>query len=632
MSGEILLTVEGISKAFGADPLFSDLKFSLSMGEHVGLIGANGAGKSTMLKILAEAEVPDSGEVVRRRGARIEYLPQQPEFDPSHSAAEAVLADGPPEFEIARAYEAACAALARGEDGAAERVTSASARMDQAGAWGIEGESKALLGMLGVKDPTKRVGEMSGGQRKRVALARALLRPSDLLILDEPTNHLDVDTIMWLEDHLSSRRGALLLVTHDRYFLDRVTRVILELHGGEVYRHEGNYSAFLDARAARRQLLATREQRRAQLAKKELEWLRRGPKARTSKSKSRIDAAHELLNTRYGEKETAGADIDLVGQRLGKKIIVANEVTKSFDGKQVLAPFDYTFRKRERVGIVGPNGAGKSTLLNILCGRLAPDTGTVEIGDTVAFGYYDQESEELDETMRVFDYIVERSNRIETSDGTLSAAQMLEKFLFPRSRFYAPISKLSGGERRRLYLLRVLMQQPNVLLLDEPTNDLDVETLAALEDFLDGFPGVVLAVSHDRYFLDRVIEHLLVFQPDGTVVEYPGNYSLWLEEQKGKEAAERAAEAAAKKAAEVKVAPVKSAGNKLSYMAKRELETLRDAIPALEAALEDLDARMAANTSDYSLLAELQAERGEKEAELDEKLERWMELEEMAEG
>jgi ATP-binding cassette subfamily F protein uup len=585
-----------------------------------------------MLKILAELEVPDSGEVVRRRGARIEYLPQQPDFDPAHSAAEAVLADGPPEFEIARAYEAACAALARGEDGATERVTRESGRMDQAGAWGIEGESKALLGMLGVADPSKRVGEMSGGQRKRVALARALLRPSDLLILDEPTNHLDVDTIMWLEDHLSSRRGALLLVTHDRYFLDRVTRVILELHGGEVYRHEGNYSAFLDARAARRQLLATREQRRAQLAKKELEWLRRGPKARTSKSKSRIDAAHELLNTRYGEKETSGADIDLVGQRLGKKIIVADGVTKSFDGEQVVAPFDYTFRKRERVGIVGPNGAGKSTLLNMLCGRLAPDTGTVEIGETVAFGYYDQESEELDETMRVFDYIVERSNRIETSDGTLSAAQMLEKFLFPRSRFYAPISKLSGGERRRLYLLRVLMQQPNVLLLDEPTNDLDVETLAALEDFLDGFPGVVLAVSHDRYFLDRVIEHLLVFQPDGSVVEYPGNYSQWLEDHKEQEAAARAAEAAAKREAEAPAAPAKAAGNKLSYMARRELDELRDAIPALEAAMEELDARMAANTSDYELLAELQAERGEKEAELDAKLERWMELEELAEG
>jgi ATP-binding cassette subfamily F protein uup len=321
-----------------------------------------------------------------------------------------------------------------------------------------------------------------------------------------------------------------------------------------------------------------------------------------------------------------------VGQRLGKKIIVADGVTKSFDGEQVVAPFDYTFRKRERVGIVGPNGAGKSTLLNMLCGRLAPDTGTVEIGETVAFGYYDQESEELDETMRVFDYIVERSNRIETSDGTLSAAQMLEKFLFPRSRFYAPISKLSGGERRRLYLLRVLMQQPNVLLLDEPTNDLDVETLAALEDFLDGFPGVVLAVSHDRYFLDRVIEHLLVFQPDGSVVEYPGNYSQWLEDHKEQEAAERAAEAAAKREAEAPAAPTKSGGSKLSYMAKRELEELRDAIPALEAAMEELDARMAANTSDYELLAELQAERGEKEAELDAKLERWMELEELAEG
>ena len=467
---------------------------------------------------------------------------------------------------------------------------------------------------------------MSGGQRKRVALARALIRPSNLLILDEPTNHLDVDTVEWLETHLSQRQGALLLITHDRYFLDRVTNVVLELAEQTVFRHEGNYSYFLDAREKRRTDQANKEQRRAQLAKKELEWLRRGPKARTTKARARIDRAHALLDARYGPEKTDKMAIETQSTRLGKKVMEVRDLSKAFGELKVLDNFSHVFPRTERLGIIGPNGAGKSTLLNILTGREAPDAGEVEIGDTVVFGYYDQNSMDLDDSMRVHEYISTVSNKIPTRDGFLTAAQMLERFMFSRKRQWDYISKLSGGERRRLYLLKVLMSQPNVLLLDEPTNDLDVESLTVLEEYLDQFGGVLIVVSHDRYFLDRTVDHLLVYQKDSTLVEFPGSYTDWLDHRREQHARKQELKAPAPSSKPA------SKPQKLSYKEQRELESLAPLIEQLETRLVEIDEEMATRHDDYEALQALSQEKDQRDAELEQALERWMELEEIQEA
>lgn len=630
----VLLSAEKISKSYGDRTLFKDVSFTLTADDRVGLIGVNGSGKSTLLRVLLEREPPDSGRITKARGAQIELLEQEPAFNQDHTALEAVLADGPEAFAVVQAYEAACRALSLDPENMAriDEVARLGEEMDRVDGWNLETQARTILSKLGVEDLEQPIKTMSGGQQKRVALARALVRPADLLILDEPTNHLDVETVAWLEGYLASRTAGLLLITHDRYFLERVTNVILELADQTVYRHQGRYSDFLEAREARQERLRVEEHKRKQLAKKELEWLRRGPKARTTKSRARIQRAEALQTSEY-TVDAQRVEIDTVESRLGRKTIELEQVSRAQGDKIILKDFNFQLDRRDRLGIIGPNGVGKSTLLDLIAGRIKPDSGRVEQGETVVVGYYDQVARELDPTMRVHDYITEVAHRIPTSDGSLSASQMLERFLFDRQKQWTYIEKLSGGERRRLYLLRVLMGQPNVLLLDEPTNDLDVETLAILEDYLDSFDGAVIAVSHDRYFLDRAMEHLLVFHGNGEVEEIPGTYSYYedrLEEERRRQAEREAqkAEEQAKKAAQA--APKQRAAG-LSYKEKRELEALEKRIEEIEEALEGLDGEMVARAADYQALAELDEKKQALSSELEEGLERWMELSERAE-
>lgn len=631
----VVLTAENISKSYGDRLLFKDVNFGIDDQDRIGLIGANGTGKSTLLKIVLGQIETDSGRIAQRNSAKIEYLSQNPSLQDDLGALEQVLSNGPESFQIVLRYNEVCTAIAAApsDPKLIKQIEQLSSEMDRVKAWGIESEAKAVLGSLGIQDHTQKIGTMSGGQQKRVALARALMRPCDLLVLDEPTNHLDVQTVEWLEVYLSQRKGALLLITHDRYFLDRVTHVIFELAEQTLFRHEGNYSYFLESRAERQETQVKQEQKRSQLAKTELAWLRRGPQARTTKAKARIERANELINTRLGPESTDQVNIDMMHARLGKKIIEIDSVSKSYDGRKVLDNFSYTFKRSERLGIVGPNGAGKSTLLNLITQRIKPDEGSIAIGDTVVFGYYDQQSMDLDESMRVHDYIVEHSNKIETPTGTLSASQLLEKFLFSRQRQWDLIAKLSGGERRRLYLLKILIEQPNVLILDEPTNDLDVETLSVLEDYLDNFDGVVITVSHDRYFLDRVAEHLLVFDAEKKLEEFPGGYSLWLEEQKRH--AEQASAAPAQVVSEEAPAPApkkrENTSKKLSYMDQREYDSILPKIAEMEEQLEKLNAEMSVKHDDYEALQALMEKQQELSAKLEQTMERWMELEELVE-
>lgn len=632
-----ILTAEGLSKAFGDRVLFEGVRFGISREDRVGLIGVNGSGKSTLLKILMGKMEPDEGEVNRAKGARIEYLSQRPGLDPSHSAMEAVLAEGPQAFEVVQSYEEACRRLEANpqDEEVLQEVTRLSEVMDRVKGWTLESEAKRILSQLGIDDAAMAVSSMSGGQQKRVALARALIRPADLLILDEPTNHLDVDVIAWLEGYLARRTSGLLLITHDRYFLDRVTNMILELADQRIYRHRGNYSDFIEAREKRHEELRKKEQKRSKLAKKELEWLRRGPKARGTKAKARIKRAKKLINTSY-EVDEQSVEIDTVERRLGKKVIAARGVTKRRDGRTLIEDFDYHVDRRDRLGIVGPNGVGKSTLLDLLAGRLEPDEGEVERGSTVEIGYYDQRTQGLDPTQRVHDYVSEVAHRVPTSDGWMTASQMLELFLFDKRKQWTYIEKLSGGERRRLYLLRVLMGQPNILFLDEPTNDLDVDTLTVLEDYLDDFEGAVVTVSHDRYFLDRTVEHLLAFGPQGQVQEIPGNYSYYeerLEEERTRrrqKEAERKAEA--KKKDDQSARRAKKASSGLSYREGQELARLEERIAQIESRQSELDELMVKWATDFEKVRELDDEKKAIEEEYEEAFLRWMELSEKAEG
>ena len=627
----VVLTAESIAKIYGDRTLFEGVSFGIHDADKIGLIGVNGAGKSTLVKMLLGQVEPDAGQISTNNNATFEYLSQAFEFDPEKSAMEHVLEEGPEAFKTLLAYEAACRALETNPEDteALEQVSELSHKMDQTGGWQIESEARTILGALGLERIHAPIGQLSGGQQKRVALARALIRPCDLLILDEPTNHLDVQTIEWLERTLIARRGALLLITHDRYFLERVTHVIFELSDQTVYRHEGAYSAFLDSRAARQANQASRESKRVQLAKKELAWLRAGVKARTTKSKHRMDKAHEILDARYGPEKTDQVKLETLHTRLGKKIVELESVSKSHGSLPILKDFSYTFSRQERLGIVGPNGIGKSTLLNLIAGRITPDSGTLEVGETVVVGYYDQQSEELDESMRVHDYIVDQAgNRFETADGSLSASQMLERFLFSRQRQWAPIEKLSGGERRRLYLLRILLKQPNVLLLDEPTNDLDVETLSVLEDYLDNFAGVLVVVSHDRYFLDRCADHLLIFDEHCSLDEFPGNYSQWLEHRREQDAMQPAASKPSAPKPTLAPKPPPPAAAKLTYKEQQELGQLPAQIGALEARIQSVQDKMAQCHDDYVKLGELTASHTALSQELEGVMERWMELEE----
>ena len=603
----ILLNATDISKSYTASPLLSNLSYAINEGDKIGLIGVNGTGKSTLLQITAGIEDADSGKIILTGGVRIGYLPQAPAYDPEKTVLEQAVSYLT--REIAAEGEYKC---------------------------------KSMLNQLGITDFEKKMSTLSGGERKRVAMAGIFTNECDILILDEPTNHIDSDTVEWLENYLKKFRGAIFMVTHDRYFLDRVTNVILELTGGKLYRHEGNYEVYLENRAAREEMALATERKRRTLYRRELEWMRRGAQARTTKAKGRIDRFHQLEESKL-VVNNAALEMKSVSSRLGKKIIELEHVSKAFDGVPVISDFSYTVLRNDRIGIIGENGSGKSTLLKLISGELQPDSGSVEIGETVKIGYFSQENEHMDKSRRVIEYICDIAHNVKTEDGYISASQMLERFLFPPHMHSIPVSRLSGGEQRRLYLLGILMSAPNVLLLDEPTNDLDIDTLCILEDYLDSFAGAVIAVSHDRHFIDRIAEKTFVYEGEGHIAEYPGGYSDWVERRAAGLAAEKnAGKSGGKTAASdgKQTDSTSQAGRtdavrpkklKFSYKEQREFETIDDDIAALESAIEEVDGRIAEAGSDYCKLQELTVKRDGLTAALDEKMERWVYLNDLAE-
>ena len=586
----MLLSAEHLSINFGSRQLLDDVNFYLNEGDKVGVIGINGTGKSTFLKVLSGVTEPDGGTISRNPNVQVSLLPQNPAMEESATVLEQVFLHFPAEFRELNEYEA-----------------------------------KAMLNRLGITDFAQKVGTLSGGQRKRVALAAALIHPADVLILDEPTNHLDSEMVAWLEDWLRRFKGGLVMVTHDRYFLERVVNHITELSQGKLYHYEANYSKYLELREQRAEMVEASERKRQSILRVEREWIMRGCKARTTKSKERIQRYEALLNQEAPETDEA-VQMAAASSRLGKKIIELRDVSKAFDGRPIVSRFSYNLLRGDRIGIVGRNGAGKSTLLHLMAGELAPDSGTVEVGATVKIGHFSQEGRELDLNQRVYDFIHDIADEVRTDEGTFSANQMMERFLFPGDLQSVPIGRLSGGERRRLYLLSVLMEAPNVLLLDEPTNDLDVTTLSILEDYLLGFPGPILAVSHDRFFLDKLAESIFEVRGDGEIHRFTGNWTDW-------QAKRRAEEAPSPKAEKPKPAAERPRERKLKFTFKeqREFETIDADLAELEAQITACQTEQESCGSDYVKLQELQARQAELEAALEEKTERWVYLNELKE-
>ncbi|PPS44266.1 ABC-F family ATP-binding cassette domain-containing protein [Chroococcidiopsis sp. TS-821] len=631
-----IFTLRSLKKDFGIKELFKDASFSLEEGDKVGLIGTNGSGKSTLLKIIAGLEPIDSGEIWVNSGAKIVYLPQQPELDESRTVLEQVFADSGERMALVREYEELSEQLAH-QQGDTEkliaRLSSVSQQMEAAGAWDLETNAKIILTKLGIQDFDAKIGNLSGGYRKRIALAAALLSEPDVLLMDEPTNHLDALSVEWLQSYLNRYRGALLLITHDRYFLDRVTNRILEIDRGDLYAYAGNYAYYLEKKAEAEETAASSQRKHAGVLRRELEWLKRGPKARSTKQKARIDRIREMQAQEF--KQAQGkVEISTASRRIGKKVIELANISKSYNGRTIINNFTYTFNPEDRIGIIGSNGAGKSTLMDIITGRVQPDAGTVDIGSTIHIGYFDQHSEDvsLNENQRVIEYLKSVAELVKTSDGSvITASQMLERFLFPPNQQYAPIHKLSGGEKRRLFLLRVLMSAPNVLILDEPTNDLDVQTLAVLEEYLEDFNGCAIVVSHDRYFLDRTVDTIFAFEPGGNLRQYPGNYSVYLdykaaEEQKSKEA-EVAEEAQKQRKHKNRKAEEAQKPRKLSFKEKREYEVLETQIPQMEAEKEELEKILYNNPpSSFTEMQELSQRLAQLIQKIDTATERWLEL------
>lgn len=637
-----IIHAEQLSKSYGEKVLFDRISFTIAEKQRIGLIGVNGTGKSSLLHILAGLDSPDSGEVMTAKTMRVEYLPQNPEFEAQGTVLEQVFQGDTPLMRALRDYELALSALERdpGSEALQKKLFQAQAGMDAQHAWEAETEVKTVLSRLGIQDMSQSVGTLSGGQRKRVAMARALIRPADLLIMDEPTNHLDNETIEWLEGVLLRFPGALLLVTHDRYFLDRVTNRIFELDRGKLYSYDGNYAVFLEKKAERKEQEAASESKRQNLLRRELAWLRRGAKARTTKQKARIDRVETL---RDQEREGPGEKLDMAlgGSRLGKKVYELRDITMKMNGRTLLSGFSYLFQPGARIGVIGPNGSGKSTLLNLLAGQLQPASGTLETGQTVKPGYYTQESADMNPKLRVIDYVKEGAEVIRTTEGeTISASQMLERFLFPPHQQWTTIDRLSGGERRRLYLLRILMGEPNVLLLDEPTNDLDIQTLTILEQYLETFPGTVISVSHDRYFLDRTAEVLLCFEGNGIVRPFFGDYSDYLEQKQADQLAERAAaEGKTAKSASAEPAAASASASvsapaplrKLSFKDQKEWDGIEQRIADLEEQLEAAKRGIAEAGSDYDKVRDLYEKEQQLSEELEHAMERWSELAELVE-
>nr|WP_294492484.1 ABC-F family ATP-binding cassette domain-containing protein [uncultured Anaerosporobacter sp.] len=589
-----LLTIDKVTKGYTDKVLFKEISLGIQEGDKIGVIGVNGTGKSTLLKIIAGIEEADEGEVTTGRNIKVEYLAQQPEFDFAKSILENVMLQDQDSHE---------------KD------------------WNKEADAKSMLDKLGIRDYDGRVDVLSGGQRKRLALVRAILNPADILVLDEPTNHLDNDMAEWLEKYLNQYRGVIVMVTHDRYFLDKVTNRIVEIDNGNIYSYAGGYSSFLELKAQREEMELATERKNKSLYRQDLEWMMRGARARSTKQKAHIER-FEQLRDREKPKEAASVEMNSVASRLGKKTIELHEVSKSYGEKVLFRDFTYILLKNDRIGIIGKNGCGKSTLLKVINGIVTPDSGYVEIGETVKIGYFSQENEEMDPNIKVIDYVKSVAEYIATSEGSITASQMLEKFLFTGAMQYSLIGKLSGGEKRRLYLLYVLMGAPNVLILDEPTNDLDIQTLTILEHYLDTFPGIVVTVSHDRYFLDRIVNRIFAFEGDGLVKQYEGGYSDYML-TKGDDVPE---EKKTEKPKEEKKSYQKDRSSQLkfTYSEQKEYDTIDDDIAKLEANIEKLEADMVSNASNYGKLNELMKEKEEREKQLEAKMERWMYLTELA--
>lgn len=595
-----LVTIEHLTKAYTERLLFDDTEFSIQEGEKIGLIGINGTGKSTLLKIVAGLEEPDAGKVTKGRNLDIRYLPQNPTFHEGDTVLQSIIRDNEGHEHV----------------------------------WDLESQAKTILNKLGITEHDVPVELLSGGQRKRVALASVLMSTAELLILDEPTNHLDSTMAEWLEEYLKKFKGALLMITHDRYFLDSVTNRIVELDKGKLYSYQANYEGFLELKAQRLAMEQASERKRQSILRIELEWMKRGARARSTKQKGRIQRFEEL-SAQKAPEEDQNVELSSIGSRLGRTTVEIQNISKAFGDKVLIRDFTYIFLKNDRVGIIGRNGCGKSTLMKMIAGWQQPDSGEIEVGQTVKMGYFSQENEAMDESLKVIDYIKNAAEYVRTKDGSISASQMLERFLFPPSVQYTQISKLSGGEKRRLYLLRILMEAPNVLLLDEPTNDLDIQTLMILEEYLDSFQGIVIAVSHDRYFLDRAVRRILAFEENGAVVQYEGGFTDY---QAAYERKHPAAEVEKKEAkASGKSSTKERGGNthekklKFSYKEQKEWESIEGEIEALEEKLADLEQKEAEAASQYTKLQEVMAQKEEVQALLDEKMERWMYLNELAE-
>lgn len=629
----MILSAENLGHSYGVRTLFKNISFNIEEGDKIGVIGVNGTGKSTLLRDIATGE-PGEGKITKNGTCVIEYLPQDPAFDPDATVLEQVFRGESPQLDVVRRYEEAVQqAAAEPENKAArQKLLALQQEMDSKFAWQMESEAKAVLDKLGITDLQQPMKELSGGQRKRVALAGVLVRPSDLLILDEPTNHMDNETVAWLEEVLQKRKGTLLMVTHDRYFFDRVVNRTLEIDGGEGYLYTGNYSLFLQKREERRIAAAGAAQRLRNVYRRELAWISRGAEARRTKSKERIERFNELKKEVNNIKTEQQLEISSVGSRLGKTIIECEHIGLDYGGKTYIDDFNYVLLRNDRIGIVGPNGSGKSSLMDIIAGRLAPARGTVKVGQTVKIGYFAQHSEFKDADCRVLEYIKNVSDYIETADGTrITAAQMLERFLFPPELQWVPVNKLSGGEKRRLYLLSVLMSAPNVLILDEPTNDLDIPTLSVLEDYLDTFNGAVIAVSHDRYFLDRFAGKIFAFMGGGEVRQFIGDYSRY--EQARAEAQNLARQQErAQSVAKPQQREEKQRAPKMTYKEKLEYEQIEQVIAQTEAELKMTEMEINACGTDFVKLTELTAKQQELTQRISDLTDRWAYLEELSEA
>ncbi len=625
-----IITIENIYKSYSEKKLLEDVSLGINDGEKIGVLGINGTGKSTLLKIIAEVETYDSGKITKARNVNIEYLPQNPDFDGDLTVIEQVFKGTSPVMKLISEYEYTLEKLSQNseDNNLQTKLLSLNQQMDTMNAWQLESEAKSILTKLGISNFDDKIKLLSGGQKKRIALASALINPCDLLILDEPTNHMDNDTIIWLEEYLNNRKGSLVMITHDRYFLDRVVNRIIEVDEGSLYSYLGNYTKFLESKQEREESLIASERKRKSIFRKELEWIQRGAKARSTKQKARIDRFEQLKEDKF-EIDDNNIDVFVSSSRLGKKVIEINNISKSFDSKKILNDFEYTISKGDKIGIIGNNGCGKSTLINMIVGNIQPDSGNIDIGTTVKVGYFSQENEHMDGNLRVIEYIKEEAECMYTADNKhISASTMLERFLFTKEAQWSLISKLSGGEKRRLYLLRVLMKSPNVLILDEPTNDLDIQTLTILEEYLDGFDGSVITVSHDRYFLDRVVNKILSFKGDSTIEYYVGNYSNYKdfcsqnEDIVIKEVVEKKEKNSYKK---------KDTRIKFTFKEQKEYEEIDEVIEKLEKEISDIDESVNGCGSDFEKLQKLTKQKEELETTLEEKLERWEYLNDLAE-